>query len=296
MEIVVLSPVDVDVNEKDIQSALERNLGFLDEGLEFIGSEIVIGTGRIDTLAYDSINGRPVFIEYKGPSAFGRDALIQLMEYLAWFSRDENRITMLERIIRQRKPEIQEIKPSILLICVAADIEDRIRNAIYVLANDVKVFTYLIARDTAGKLVLVPKLEVDNTDVEGRVPEAISENDLLSKHPHLQDLFRKLRGLLEKDGTSSYTTSKSFRFKKGRVFAKLRFRKRYIQLELRVGRGGVVDPDFKYWRGGESSWGYVFLYPSNPLPDKVVAWIDRARNLATQSAAGDEEDEAAESQ
>lgn len=296
MEITVLSPADVEVSEKDIQGAFERNLALLDDGLEFIASEVVIGTGRIDTLAYDSVNSRPVFIEYKGPGAFGRDALIQLMDYLSWFSRDENRMAILEKIIRQRKPEIQDVEPSIVLICVAADIEDRIRNAIYVLANDVKVFTYLIARDTSEKLVLVPRLEVDNTEVEGRVAQAASESDLLNKHPHLQDLFRKLRGPLEKDGASSYTTSKSFRFKKERVFAKLQFRKKYIQLELRVGKGSVADPDFKYWKGGESSWGYVQVYPSNPLPEKVIAWMERARTFVSQSATGDDEDDAGPSQ
>jgi hypothetical protein len=175
MEIAILSAAPLEVTEKDIQRAFERNLATLDESLELIGSEVVIGTGRIDTLAWDSVNSRPVFIEYKGPGAFGRDALIQLMDYLSWFARDENRMAVLERIIRQRRPEIQEVEPSILLICVVADIEDRIRNAIYVLANDVKVFTYLLARDTAAKLVLVPKLEVDNTEVEGRVPEAAQQ-------------------------------------------------------------------------------------------------------------------------
>ena len=292
MEITILSPADVEAKEKDIQDAFERNLALLDEGLEFIGSEVVIGTGRIDTLAYDSVNNRPVFIEYKGPGAFGRDALIQLMDYLSWFSRDENRMAILERIIRQSKPEIQEIEPSILLICVVADIEERIGNAIYVLANDVKVFTYLIARDTAEKLVLVPKLEVDNTEVEGRVPLPVTESELLKKHPHLQELFRKFRAPLEKDGATSYTTSKSFRFKKDSIFAKLRFRKKYILLELRVGKGSVTDPDFTYWKGGESSWGYVHVHPSNSLPEKVIDWIDRARVFVTQPAVSDDEGEA----
>src|SRR5438034_9132081 len=149
MEITILSAADVKVREKDIQNSFERNLALLDEDLEFVASEVVIGTGRIDTLAYDSVNGRPVFIEYKGPGGFGKDALIQLMDYLSWFSRDENRMAILERMIRQRRPDVQEIEPSIVLICVAADIEDRIRNAMYVLANDVKLFTYMLAKDTA---------------------------------------------------------------------------------------------------------------------------------------------------
>lgn len=203
MELSVLAPIEADVKEKDIQNAFETNLALLHEGLEFIASEVVIGTGRIDTLAFDTVNSRPVFIEYKGPGAFGKDALIQLMDYLSWFSRDENRMAILERMIRQRRPDVQEIEPSIVLICVAADIEDRIRNAMYVLANDVKLFTYMLAKDTAGQLVLVPKLEVDNTDVEGRIPQPATEIDLLHKHPHLQDLFRKLRVQLETGGASS---------------------------------------------------------------------------------------------
>jgi hypothetical protein len=296
MEVTVLSPCDVAVSEKDIQAAFERNLALLDDGLEFIGSEVVIGTGRIDTLAYDSVNSRPVFIEYKGPGAFGRDALIQLMDYLSWFSRDENRMGILEKIIRQHKPAIQDIEPSIVLICVAADIEDRIRNAIFVLANDVKVFTYLIARDTAEKLVLVPRLELDNTEIEGRVPQPASESDLLSKHPHLMDLFRMLRDSLEKDGTTSYTTSESFRYKKERVFAKLRFRKKYIQVELRVGKGIVADSDFKYWRAGESNWGYVHLYPTSRMPEKVVAWIERARAFVGDASITDGDEETGSTQ
>jgi RecB family endonuclease NucS len=81
MEITILSAADIRVREKDIQNSFERNLALLDEDLEFVASEVVIGTGRIDTLAYDSVNGRSVFIEYKGPEGFGKDALIQLMDY-----------------------------------------------------------------------------------------------------------------------------------------------------------------------------------------------------------------------
>lgn len=91
-----------------------------------------------------------------------------------------------------------------------------------------------------------------------------------------------------------YTTSQSFRFKKNRVFAKLRFRKKYIQLELRVGKGAVTDPDFTYWRGGNSSWGYVHVHPTDSVPAKVIEWIQAARTFA-ESGAGEDEDDATES-
>ncbi|HZM22559.1 MAG TPA: hypothetical protein VFC02_12500, partial [Anaerolineales bacterium] len=61
MEIKILSPEEVTFREKDIQTAFEQDLSKLEEGLELIASEVTIGTGRIDTLAYDSETSRPVF-------------------------------------------------------------------------------------------------------------------------------------------------------------------------------------------------------------------------------------------
>ncbi len=278
MEIKILSPEEVEFKEKDIQKAFENELSMLEEGLEYIDSEVVIGTGRIDTLAFDTNSGRPVFIEYKRRGEFGKDALIQLMDYLSWFARDENRMAILEKIIRQRKTNIEDFDPSIRLICVVSDIDDRIRNAMYAITNHIKVISYMVARDTNNNVVLVPKLEVDNSEIEAQIRDVASEADLLKKHSHLADTFNALRGILEQDGAVCYTTARSFRFKKERVFAVARFRKKYIQLELRVGKGKVLDPDFKYWRQGEANWGYTFVYPSKDIAKKVVGWIETARN------------------
>jgi hypothetical protein len=290
MEIKILSPEEVEFKEKDIQNAFERDLSKMEEGLEIVDSEVVIGTGRIDTLAFDTNTNSPVFIEYKRRGEFGKDALIQLMDYLSWFARDENRMAILEKVVRQRKPDIEDFEPTIRLICVVTDIDDRIRNAIYAIANHVKVISYMVARDTSNNIILVPKLEVDNGDIEPQIRESTSETELLKKHPHLQEIISNLKSLLEQDGAYSYTTARSFRFKKNRVFAKIHFRKENVLLELRVGEGKVSDPDFKYWRQGESSWGYTHIYPSKGVPDKVVKWIELARNLASSVAEDDDEE------
>ena len=292
MAITILAPEDIDFKEKEIQSAFEQDLSKLEDGLEFVKSELVIGTGRIDTLAFDTNTSSPVFIEYKRRGHFGKDALIQLMEYLSWFAKDENRMTLLEKLIRQLKLDVDEVEPSIRLICVVSDIDDQIRNAIYAITNHVKVYSYTVAHDTADKLVLVPKLEVDNSEIEPPIPEVKSEADILKKYPQLQQLFSSLRVELEKDGASGYTTAKSFRFKKTKVFAKLHFRKKYIMLELRVGQRKITDSEFVYWRGGESQWGYVYIFPGKAIPDQVVKWIEIAKNYSVQSQEeNDETDE-----
>ncbi len=292
MEIKILAPEEnVELKEKDIQEAFERDLSRLEDSLEYVDTEVIIGTGRIDTLAFDRESGQPVFIEYKGPSEFGKDALVQLMDYLSWFARDENRMGVLEKIVRQRKPDFEDFEPEIRLICVVADIEERVRNAIYAVANHVKVFTYMIARDTSNNFILLPRLEVDNSEVERLVRGAIPEGELLARHPHLRETFEALRIHLEREGAVGYTTRRSFRFRKERVFARLRFRKKHLLLELRVGRSKVSDPDFQYWRQGESSWGYTRLYPSGAIPEKVVGWIQLARNHVAAQATGSEDDE-----
>ena len=283
MEIKILSPEEIEFKEKDIQNAFERDLSKLEEGLEFIASEVIIGTGRIDTLAFDTNSGCPVFIEYKRRGEFSKDALIQLMDYLSWFARDENRMAVLEKIIRKRKSDIEDFEPSVRLICVATDIDDRIKNAIYVISNHIKVFSYMVARDTSNNIVLVPKLEVDNSEVEPEMRQLVSEGELLKKHSHLQDVFNNLKIYLEKDGTHSYATSRSFRFKKNRVFAKVSFKKKYILLELRVGKNKIVDSDFKYWRQGASDWGYAYVYPTQSIPEKIIRWIELARTFSNES-------------
>ena len=289
MTITILAPEDIDFKEKEIQSAFEHDLSKLEDGLEFVKSELVIGTGRIDTLAFDTNTTFPVFIEYKRRGQFGKDALIQLMEYLSWFAKDENRMALLEKIIRQQKPDIDEVEPSIRLICVVPDIDDQIRNAIYAIANHIKVYSYTVAHDTAGKLVLVPKLEVDNSEIEPPIPEVTSEGEILKKYPHLQETFALLRAELEKDGAHGYTTAKSVRFKKDTVFAKLHFRKKYIQLELRVGQRKIADNEFTYWRKGESSWGYTYIYPTKTIAENVINWIGIARNYSKDLSSEDAE-------
>jgi hypothetical protein len=289
MEIKILSPDEVEFKEKDVQNAIERDISKLEEGLELIGSEVVIGTGRIDTLAFDTNNSCPVFIEYKRRGEFSKDALIQLMDYLSWFTRDENRMAVLEKIIRQRKSDIEDFVPSIRLICMVTDIDDRIKNAIYVISNHVKVFSYMVARDTGNNIVLVPKLEVDNNEVEPQVRQLVSEDELLKKHPHLQETFRNLRPYLETDGVHSYTIANAFRFKKDRAFASVFFTKKYIRLELGVGKNKVADPDFNYWRQGASDWGYTYIYPSTNISEKVINWIEIARRLSGEGVIGEDE-------
>lgn len=288
MEIKVLSPDELDFKEKDIQRAIEKDLTKIQEGLEFIDSEVIIPVGRIDTLAFDVNTNQPVFIEYKA-GEFGKEALIQLMDYLSWFIRDRSHYDTLKRLIKQKRPDIQDIEQDVRLICIVTNIEERVRNAIYALANDVTVYSYVVALDTSKNAILIPKVEVDNTEIERGPQISISEDELVRKFPEQSGLFNTLKAELNQNGAESYVKGRAIRFRKHRVFALVFIRKDHIRLRLLAGVGNINDPDFKYGRKGISNWGAVMLNTKNGLPEKVKQWIDIAREFVPSKA--DDEDE-----
>lgn len=106
VEVKLVRPAEIDLDEKAIQQAFEKDLDIPEEGLRLVGSYVKIGTGIIDTLAIDE-EDNPVFIEYKKPGEFDKDALVQLMEYYSWFATDQNHQLLLKEII-QRKILIQK--------------------------------------------------------------------------------------------------------------------------------------------------------------------------------------------
>ena len=291
MDIKILSPEEIDFKEKDIQTAFEKDLSKLEEGLEFVDSEVALPVGRIDTLAFDTNTKQPVFMEFKGSGQFGEDALVQLMDYLSWFIRDENRFALLEKVVRSKKPQIDGFEPDIKLICVVPNIDDRIRNAVYALANDAQVYSYAVAKDTAGKIIVIPKLEVDNTDVERPVRVSATEEELVKKRPHLQELFYSLKTEIVKNDAQQYITGRTFRYKKHRVFGSIKLRKHFIRLVLRVGKGKIDDPDFKYFKGGASNFGSITLRPGKAVPEKVKQWIDLAREFKSSTKLEEDEPE-----
>ena len=199
-----------------------------------------------------------------------------MMDYLSWFVSDKKHMAILEKFILSKRSDLEEFEPEILMIFIVSDIEERIRNAIYAITNWIRVYSSILTKGSKDEILFVPKLEVNNQEIERPVHPGSSEADILGRHPHLKDLFTSLRPHLEKEGVTAHTTSRSFQSKKERVFAKVHFRNKNILLELRVGRNQDNDTDFKYWKKGLSKWGYISLYPANEIPGKIIAVIETA--------------------
>ena len=183
----VVSGEVADLKEDDIRMAFEKNLPLLEEGLEYVDSEVQMGTGRIDTLAIDD-KSRTVFIEYKRRGEFDKEALVQLMDYLSWFVRDETHIAHLEKHIKKKRSELEKLNPEIRMICVVSEVEDRVKNACYVISNPMQIVTYTMIKDEKGDTLVVPRIELDNTE-RVSVTEEFTENEMVKEYPNLADIY-----------------------------------------------------------------------------------------------------------
>jgi hypothetical protein len=278
LNIKLISGESIELSEDQIRRAFEANLSVLEEGLEYVDSEVQIGTGRIDTLAIDEKN-RPVFIEYKKEGEFDKDALVQLMDYLSWFVRDEAHLAYLEKYIKKKKPDVDKISPEIRLVCVVNDVEDRVKNACYVISNPTQIWTYTAIKNESGDTIIIPRIELDNTEREFVISEEVSEDEILKEYAALSSLYQELKNyILSLGDVDSYMTGRNprFRRKTGRVFANVWFTRKWISLEIFAGKGAIENERFTYWKSGESDWGYVHLTPKEGIDEEIKAWIKKA--------------------
>ena len=281
MSIKLISGESISLTEDQIRKAFEANLGRLEEGLEYVDSEVQIGTGRIDTLAIDEKN-RPVFIEYKREGEFDKDALVQLMDYLSWFVKDEAHISYLEKYIKKKKPDIDKVSSEIRLICVVSDAEDRVKNACYVISNPTQLWSFTTIKNEKGDIMIIPRIELDNTEREFVISEEVTEDEILKEYPSLSPLYSELKSYIVSFGdVESYMVGRNPRFRRRRVFASVWFTRKWISLELFVGKGTVESERFKYWKSGESDWGYVHINVKEGVSEELKGWIKKAYENAS---------------
>jgi len=180
------------ISEKEIQTAFEENLNEVEDGLEYIGSFVPVGTGIIDVLAVDK-NDNAVIIEFKKMGDFGESALIQLMDYYSWFATDENHQLVLDRIIQKKKPKFPSIN-DVRLMAVVSSVSDRVKNACWALDPDIKLISYSIFEDSNNEPHVMPKEILDTSQGgEKLVKPPKTEEEHFKKSPNIKPLYYLLK-------------------------------------------------------------------------------------------------------
>ncbi len=78
---LMLDIKQVEISEKELEDMLKDNLHLIEEGLKFIGNQIVAGRGPLDILAVDN-GGSLVVMELKVVES--DDMLVQALDYYDW--------------------------------------------------------------------------------------------------------------------------------------------------------------------------------------------------------------------
>ena len=275
-----VSSDEIQLPEKEIHMLFEKHLGQLEEGLTFIDREVKIGTGDIDTLALDE-SGRPVFIEYKIDEKFASDGLIQLMDYLSWFIKIESNFLALREYITKRKSDIEgkTISNDIRLILVISNVDDdRPKNACYSIRNQVQIYTYQVLKENED-ITIIPQLILDNSKIERTIEDTTTEENLIKEHKKLEAPYNDVKVFISSlgDDVLLYAKGGEIRVKRRKNFLIIRFRKRWLMLDMDAGRE-ITDDRFKPWK--DSDWGYVNISNTKEFDQHVKDWVKRAYERA----------------
>ena len=275
-----VSSDEIQLPEKEIHMLFEKHLDQLEEGLTFIDREVKIGTGDIDTLALDE-SGRPVFIEYKIDEKFASDGLIQLMDYLSWFIKIESNFLALREYITKRKSDIEgkTISNDIRLILVISNVDDdRPKNACYSIRNQVQIYTYQVLKENED-ITIIPQLILDNSKIERTIEDTTTEENLIKEHKKLEAPYNDVKVFISSlgDDVLLYAKGGEIRVKRRKNFLIIRFRKRWLMLDMDAGRE-ITDDRFKPWK--DSDWGYVNISNTKEFDQHVKDWVKRAYERA----------------
>ncbi|MCL5677680.1 MAG: DUF5655 domain-containing protein, partial [Candidatus Thermoplasmatota archaeon] len=226
----------------------------------------------------------------KKEGEFDEDALIQILDYLGWFLKDESRSQNLVNYIKKKVPSsgVDDEKP-IRLILVVNRMGERVRNACYSVRNPIKIFTYnLIKFDT--DISLVTRLELDNEKVELglRDREPLSESQILERRSNLKNIYNKVREyVMAFQGVSLHTTgSGDVAFKAKKNFLYATFQKKKLRLAIKVGservkelyQAGKIEGDPS--SSDDDRFYVVWLEPDQDLDEDLKHEIKHAIEMA----------------
>ena len=278
----VATPYEGPIDEKQIQKAIEANLGNIEQGLVYVDSFVQIGTGIIDTVAIDD-EDNAVLIEYKRPGDFSRDALIQLMNYYSWFASDQNHMTFLRDLARKVKPPLNEIT-DVRLMEVVSDYDEDVRNACWALKPPIKLISYKLFTDTAKELTVLPFTILD-TEVGGQtvVRPPKTEDDHLRDHDSLRTLYHELKAKVTaatgSDAKINPAPQDYIGLARRRNFCSFHFKDKWIRVDLLL-KSSEIGGSARYKDYPASEWGYMHISSSKDIDEEFLSWVKKAYEKA----------------
>jgi predicted transport protein len=270
VKLSLLKTVNIDIPEKELQELFEKNLDSVEEGLKHVGSYVHIGTGIIDVLAIDDENN-PVIIELKRVGDFDKDALIQLMGYYSWFSKDENHIRLLFSVFEDKG--FKDVTQDIRLMALVSNVSDDVKNACWALEPPIKLVSYTLSKSPKDDEIMVVPIVVLDTSVgtNSFVYQPKTEDDHFKSNPHMRPLYEKLKKevlAIDKIIKINPSPQDYIGFVGKKNFCGLHIKKNWLRLDLQLTLEEANNPDY-IWNEKWGGWGYYHLENEGKLEEAL---------------------------
>jgi len=266
----------VEVSEREIQTAFEKNLPDLEEGLEHVHSFVQTPVGVIDSLAIDS-ERRPVIVEFKKPDASDKDAFIQALDYYAWII---DHLAWVSDYIRRFNPnalpENEGVNDEVRLILVAEEFEERVKRAVMGAEPEVMLIEYSLRRATTGNIELLPNMILDTSVAMSRrpsIPKTL-EGHFKNKE-EMRPLFDALITRIREFEPSVEPVPMIHYINLRTGYCGVQVAKQHLRIHA---RGKMDHPHFREWSSA-TSWGkrgeggVVTVRNEKDLDERLMQWI-----------------------
>jgi hypothetical protein len=266
----------VEVSEREIQTAFEKNLPDLEEGLEHVHSFVQTPVGVIDSLAIDA-EKKPVIVEFKKPDASDRDAFIQALDYYAWVI---NNLSWLNDYIRRLKPnalpENEGVNEEVRLILVAEEFDERVKRAVMGAEPEVMLIEYSLRRTSTGKIELLPNIILDTSVTASRRPSMPKTlEDHFKNKEEMRGLFDALIAKIREFEPNVEPVAMIHYINLRTGYCGVQVAKQHLRIHA---RGKTDHPHFREW-SSTTSWGkrgeggVVTVRNQKDLDEQLLQWI-----------------------
>lgn len=275
-------PRFVKINERELQSIVERNLNQIEEGLLLVDHFVPVGSGVVDSLAVDR-EQNPVIIEYKVTDGEDEAALLQALSYANWIDKNPDAIL---RFIQERKPEFGvESLGDVRIILVAPNFTDRTIQASQIIEPDITLKKYFSFEHPAIGKWLHYETVYDSREKPGvaRIEVYSIDDHFAGKYAKMRPVFDRLAAEAKKLGDDVSIEAKKFY---------IAFRRTYnfaivypYTTKLVVGLA-CAPPEPEPRASDAVSWGFsrilhkIELEIEENVDDKFVKWLKTSYEIS----------------
>ena len=260
----------------------EHGLSLIEKGLRFVGREVAVPGGRIDTLSLDH-SDRPAIIEYKVSEDASADALVQALSY-AYYVR-ENQDSFEKTISTVAKGAENINMDGVRIILVAPGFDSHVEEAARMVSVPVTLVKYSMYRtpDGGDAISATVVLNTDSGRRGGHRGDFGIDWLFEGRYASMKPVFEKLAARIKQDlKVDPHYRSDDITFRRNEEFARIWNYQRWLEAGVCLPSGSSPPSRFlnsARQRGFPSRFThYTRVIKEDEVDDELMRFITESSN------------------